>query len=398
MNPFGRGMGLKPLGIQAIAACAILSMGGLEQAFSQPNPRMDFAFAYDSVQKRTLLYGGFTDTGTKSDTWAWNGIAWTELTPAHTPGIRLHQTGAFDPVRNEFVIFGGLGSEFTQLNDVWIYADSDWTEEPTGSPIGQADGEMVYDSKRNVMVLFVSEPFGSPGFVETWERSGTTWEKTSPAQSPPARIDAGFAYDSNRQVCVLFGGASQSGSLDDTWEYDGNNWVQRTPTNFPSARAGHAMCFDAKRNVTVLFGGMLDDSSVMNDTWEYNGSDWSPVTPEHAPPARWVTFMAYDSDRARCVLFGGESVTMPGWESTALGDTWEYDGDDWLEPGTVPTPTASATPTESPTPSPTEEPTPSPTEEPTPSPTESPTPTPSLSPTPSPSPLPPEPSSGWMIL
>ncbi len=328
---------LKTLRIMAAIVVGISLAGGV--LAQGPSTRMDYAFAYDSAQKVTVMFGGWSGTTHLDDTWFWNGSTWSAYTPAHSPSARLHQCGCFDSDRNEFIMFGGMDASWNQLKDVWIFNGTDWSEETPGATIGKADGELAYDSNRKVSVLFVSDVWGTP-FVETWERSGTTWTQKSPATSPKPRADTGLVFDSNRNVCVLFAGLGKEDTsflqLNDTWEYDGTNWTKKTPTNSPSARCGAAMCYDSKRNVTILFGGQLSDGTVTNETWEYNGTTWVQASLAQSPPARWVAFMAYDSDRQRCVLFGGEKEEGGNW--IALGDTWEYDGTNWVEGGSQPTP------------------------------------------------------------
>jgi len=43
---------------------------------------------------------------------------------------------------------------------------------------------------------------------------------------PPGRSEAGMCYDSGRKRTVLFGGANDSGLLNDTWDWDGVLWTQ----------------------------------------------------------------------------------------------------------------------------------------------------------------------------
>ena len=138
-----------------------------------------------------------------------------------------------------------------------------------------------------------------------------------------------MAYDSVRGVTVMFGGADPSGVRGDTWEWDGTTWTQRNPTTSPPARYGHAMAFNAERGVTELFGGQTGfafGAGVLGDTWQWDGNDWTQV-PITGPTPRTFTKMVYDSNRHRTVLFGGYNG------SQFVGDTWEL---------VVPEPTGAA--------------------------------------------------------
>ena len=49
------------------------------------------------------------------------------------------------------------------------------------------------------------------------------------------------------------------------------------------------MAYDAGRQRTVLFGGFtgVTTGTVHGDTWEYDGSQWLRRSPAESPPARY---------------------------------------------------------------------------------------------------------------
>jgi len=95
----------------------------------------------------------------------------------------------------------------------------------------------------------------------------------------------------------------------------------------PSPRSAHTLAFDSTRNRTVCFGGLSnisDPSSAFGDTWEWDGQDWTQMA-DTGPAARAFHAMAYDSERARTVIFGGQVA------GGFLNDTWEWDGTEWTQ-------------------------------------------------------------------
>lgn len=90
----------------------------------------------------------------------------------------------------------------------------------------------------------------------------------------------------------------------------------------PSARREHAMAFDSARGVTVMFGGY----GRLGDTWEWDGEEWR-LPNVIGPGPRTRHAMAYDSARGAVVLFGG-------LDGGARGDTWEWDGVEWRQVAT----------------------------------------------------------------
>jgi hypothetical protein len=86
------------------------------------------------------------------------------------------------------------------------------------------------------------------------------------------------------------------------------------------------MAYDSSRGRTVLFGG-LGGAGVGNlgDTWEWDGENWTQMA-DSGPPARGQAAMAYDVQRNQTVLFGGAG---PG--ALFLVDTWGWDGSTWTQ-------------------------------------------------------------------
>src|SRR2546430_356334 len=81
---------------------------------------------------------------------------------------------------------------------------------------------------------------------------------------------------------------------------------------------------DSARDLAVLFGGM-NNNTLLGDTWTWDGTDWIQHTPAHAPSAPYGMGIG-DAARGRVVLFGGINNV------TSLGDTWTWDGTDWAIP------------------------------------------------------------------
>jgi hypothetical protein len=113
----------------------------------------------------------------------------------------------------------------------------------------------------------------------------------------------------------------------------------------PSGRTATRMVFDAKTAHMILFGGTtkLDNgtrqSYDLDDTWEWNGDRWIQDHPAHAPHGRSFHTMVYDSNHSRTVLFGGKSGTLTS-ASVQYNDTWTFDGKDWTQVNTPNSPQA----------------------------------------------------------
>jgi hypothetical protein len=145
---------------------------------------------------------------------------------------------------------------------------------------------------------------------------------------PTARQGHAMAFDPIRRKTVLYGGTTlDSGYAHDTWEWDGQYWTQVSDMG-PPARANHAMAWDANLSRVILFGCKHVGMSVpFADTWEWDGESWTQLTDE-GPGGRFAFALATFTSRKRIVLFGGATFSSVGILS-ALGDTWEWDGNIW---------------------------------------------------------------------
>lgn len=83
------------------------------------------------------------------------------------------------------------------------------------------------------------------------------------------------------------------------------------------------MAYDPVRGVAVLYGG-FGPSDYLGDTWEWDGVEWMQRFPAHTPARRSQHELVFDSTRGTTLLFGGYSTV-----SGNNAEVWEYDGNDW---------------------------------------------------------------------
>jgi len=56
--------------------------------------------------------------------WEWDGSTWKSISPALVPPARENARIAYDPTRDNFVMFGGYAGAF--LSDTWTWDGSKW--------------------------------------------------------------------------------------------------------------------------------------------------------------------------------------------------------------------------------------------------------------------------------
>ncbi|MCA9999144.1 MAG: hypothetical protein KDE56_25445, partial [Anaerolineales bacterium] len=97
-----------------------------------PTPREYITSAYDSVNNRLIIFGGFEVTSSGitrfNDTWILthaNGLGgvpeWSPLAPNGTPpSPRSEASAIYNSASNEMILFGGLTSSVSTSNETWV--------------------------------------------------------------------------------------------------------------------------------------------------------------------------------------------------------------------------------------------------------------------------------------
>lgn len=195
----------------------------------------------------------------------------------------------------------------------------------TEAPPPRLGAEMVYDSKRQVMVLFggsanADEPYEYSN--ETWEYDGTTWKRIETAHAPSPRTSVLLGYDRARERVVLYGGITEGGPSFETWEYDGVDWQLQAPlAPNPTVLTGGMVYYTPQQG--LLLFGTARMSSEDYETWLYHDGIWNQVSSSFprnfgaSYPALRKPGLAEDT-RRRVVVMTGRS----GW-------TYEWDGQEW---------------------------------------------------------------------
>jgi hypothetical protein len=346
-----------------------------------PTSRSGHAMAFDTGRGRTVVFGGSNAGSALGETWEWDGRVWIRRNPLHSPSPRTLAAMAYDPVRGITVLFGGFNG-ITGFQETWEWDGDDWRQlSPLISPPGAAGHVMTYHGGTNPGILLVS----SSG---TWQYDGTTWTFRGTAPSPYG----GMAYATSRQRTYLLGNAGIS-SAPPTYAWNGTSWS--TVTNFGNIPGGSALLYDPQRdaliavggslwngvfstttaqtsfgafsaavpgslswsvgaqfpgfvtsyaqgavaydnvrNTPVLFGGVAADFGAQQ-TWNRlyelpsSGSTWlqrSPTAPLQ-PTSRIYSDMAFEASTGRMVVCAGQG------QSSALNDTWTFDGSAWTNHG-----------------------------------------------------------------
>ncbi len=200
-------------------------------AAGSPSARSGAMMAFDS-SSRVILFGGFDGTNYLNDTWAFNFNSgkWTQLNASNCASTSLPSCRDLSAIgrdaSGQVVLFGGENSG-TYLSDTWTWNGSAWSSYSLSGPSARSMAAMGYYNKpgggtATGLVLFGGRstaancPSGVCG--DTWTWSSGRWENlyaTGSAGSPSARYNASAATDTGGGV-LLYGGNSGSAELADT--------------------------------------------------------------------------------------------------------------------------------------------------------------------------------------
>jgi len=347
----------------------------LASSVGTPPARCCAAIGFDPETRQVVMFGGLGVTGTRGDTWIWNGSYWLRPRLSVAPVTRSFDSMVFDPTLHALVMVGG-GSNATgpevqpDLNATWLWTGSGWERRttahiPTGKFATNAflGGPLAYDEVTRRVVLVTTQ--GGIHFeacsTQTWTFDGTDWHLEHPATPLPAMVSAVIdepqtghvvAVLGRRQAVVpvgFVGTDCQPGSAagralptSSTWRWNGSTWGQISAGTEPDgANLGDGpMSYPAGLNPVA--GAAMVSAELDESLWSWNGSRWSevPQSSRNGPPLMTTNSMLSIDASGHVVLFGG--VTQFG--GTQNLDTWVWNGLHWRNVVTAATPAPTRIP------------------------------------------------------
>jgi hypothetical protein len=290
----------------------------------RPSARMDSAVAYDLGLSRAVLFGGAVELPDStswvagSDTWLWDGSAWSEAQVNQRPPGRYGHSMAYDEQRQVVVLFGGR-TTFGGLADTWEWNGEQWLPRyPYSSPPARWNHRLIYDTKRQRILLYggyFKEGDNEWFYDDAWEWEGDSWWKVDFDTATLDISSFSLAYDQARGRAVAYRSCLPTGTV----FVEDRHWFRPSLAIEPPARASHDMVYDPNHFEIVLFGGYCtrNNSRRLNDTWVWGNDNWRELKSPRSPSARWGHLMFFDQTRGRVMLFGGHDG------HTYLDDMWE---------------------------------------------------------------------------
>lgn len=192
---------------------------------TSPSARSGHRMTWDPVRQHVVLFGGRIDGSSNfylGDTWSYANGVWTQLSTTG-PAAREGGSVTWDPgfAGGRVVIFGGIGGTGSR-NDTWTWDGTQWVQVPTvTAPSQRVFFDVAYSPVLGKLVLFGGSTGGSASATfnaETWVFDRTTWTQLAPTLSPAARNGHVMEWDPVRQKVTLLGGLMGNTTFNDQWE------------------------------------------------------------------------------------------------------------------------------------------------------------------------------------
>lgn len=334
-------------------------------ATTVPPARGSSALAFHGPTGTLILHASFALGGGLTDTWQWNGSAWTQVASNGPTGLG----GAMAPGPNGDLILHTIDAPFTPQG-AWAWNGSTWNPIPQ-IPSMLRNVRLMYDSVANRTLAFGGTPAAPLGPYEVWEYDGVSWTRPAGSAAGGSLLAPGvFDALNNRAFFFSFESATTwsrtagwrtastilSGSITEAqlvydrardelvalnersgflFRGDGLGW-HRVLTGGVGPRTQAVMAYDEARDEIVHFGGLdVATPSAATSVLTSGATMWASRSPMTQPPARYASAAAYDVARQQVVMFGGNDGNSP------LGDTWLWDGAQWVQAAPQNNPPAS---------------------------------------------------------
>jgi hypothetical protein len=334
---------LTPKRVVLFAAAVVLAASAYA---NNPSPRTGARMAFDEKDGIGVMFGGrgAFDGATQlihdsDETWYWIGNRFVQRFPTNHPPARNSQSMIYDSKRERVVLFGGrqetavFQGDATIFNDTWSFQNDNWSQINTATaPPARHNAGMSYDRVNDRIVLFggtIIDADGTPKPIyDTWEFDGANWAQVGTAGSPTVAKPV-LAYDVQRKETIMMGlEPTTLAALMYRYDSTAKTWAKITPTTMPPCVNEGSLVFQPSNQTLLWIGGICSTgTNQLEEPYEWNGTDWTKITQTNASLRSYAQAVAYDTERKNVVIFGGSALGTTGTSSdviTYAGGTWRF--------------------------------------------------------------------------
>jgi formylglycine-generating enzyme required for sulfatase activity len=160
-----------------------------------PSPRYRAACAWDEVRRETLVFGGGDGAQVLGDLWAWNGATWSQKATPTAPSSRWDAAMAFDGNCGRAVLLGGADATWAaDYGDSWAWDGVAWTQIGGSQPPARHGAVLVHDVQRRQFLGALGR--NTAGFrSDTWALGPSCSRSMAVVVPPIVGLTARFRYD-----------------------------------------------------------------------------------------------------------------------------------------------------------------------------------------------------------
>lgn len=286
---------------------------------NSPSPRRGHALAYDPLRNQAVLFGGEDNVSTLADTWTFDGVQWSERTQLSAPSPRIGCTFAFaGQLQRLVLLFGKHGNSV--LDEAWTWDGASWAQQTHATRPSARHRAAGCQAAGGAVFVFGGE--GSNGSLGDAWLYGSGGFAPIAATGPSPRAGALLVPVGN--FLVLAAGSDGGVMQTDAWALAAGNWLQLPPL-FGLARHDAAASTTGTGQVLAI-GGKDVQGTILGDALDLSGSGWTPIAMPPAPAGRTGAVSTFDAALGRVVLFGGAVSPVQ-----LRNDTFTWDGQEWRE-------------------------------------------------------------------
>ena len=189
------------------------------------------AVVYDPGIHQVVMFGGVGSDGhVSSATWAWDGSAWSKLSPTASPPARQGASLGWDPAGRQLVLTGGMGDSKSATQSCSVPPLPGSAPGASGGGVtGSAGGANTGPGPVTISGSASSGP--GAGTVFSGSASGGTVVNGSAVSS--GVVTSGPGSTGSTAQCSTV----SSTPLSDTWTFDGTTWTEQHPSTTPLSSA-----------------------------------------------------------------------------------------------------------------------------------------------------------------
>ncbi|HEY8756010.1 MAG TPA: hypothetical protein VIN65_06640 [Candidatus Dormibacteraeota bacterium] len=327
--------------------------GSPSSSGANPPARSGAAIAYDSSEGVTVMYGGTDGAGRQlSDTWTWNGSAWT--TAAKGPGPLVDVRMVDDPAVSGVLLVGMPAPKLSGGSGggvVGCISSGSGTGTaspgsvsnggtPAGTNAGSAlatppvGGPIVTAAPTAIPAQPTCPPVAVAPAEQTWLFTSQGWSHAAAGSTTTPASGAQLTFDpTTRQVVAVSGSYFNCGP---PLESASNGAARACPMLGASTKPGAAIVSPAPCDA---IGGCFGNGSIA--TWTWAGGRWTKQTTATLP-AGGITLLFNDPTTGHATLMTQSATGCPANAlcpapatqipaTVPLTSTWSWTGSGWRQ-------------------------------------------------------------------